>query len=310
VSRSTSQSSRVLWLAALVAGVLVAQSSCTCGRIEESLFACASDGECEPGFLCVDGTCVPASTLGVPTPDASTPDAGCTVDGGLVELPEASCADDVDNDCDGLKDCEDPSCNAKLCGPLGEKCQGLGCSCAGNGGTPQSVETRCSDGADNDCDGYVDCGDTSCGDGGSGCSEICSDGTDNDGDSNVDCMDPDCQRRQCGPSKTQVCCGLAPSATCVNTASNPNHCGTCGAQCAVGESCAGMTFNNLTTGSCTCSTTSDCPSSGEGISVQQVCALDAFNDLQCGCGGGSSAAKCGTGQTCSFSGGSVSLCYY
>lgn len=49
----------------------------------------------------------------------------------------------------------------------------------------------CSDGVDNDGDGYADCDDSDCG--GAWCPEtLCFDGLDNDEDSFVDCGDPDC----------------------------------------------------------------------------------------------------------------------
>jgi hypothetical protein len=53
------------------------------------------------------------------------------------EVPEASCNDNVDNDCDGATDCADTDCQ---------------------GGT----ETACADGIDNDCDGDTDCDDSDC----------------------------------------------------------------------------------------------------------------------------------------------------
>lgn len=83
------------------------------------------------------------------------------------------CSDGIDNDKDGLTDCEDPDC-AEF---------------------PHCYESNCTDGIDNDGDGLVDCFDPDClGD--PACventSELCSDGVDNDGDGFIDCLDPDC----------------------------------------------------------------------------------------------------------------------
>ncbi len=64
---------------------------------------------------------------------------GCTPG----ESPETSCADGLDNDCDGLIDGGDPDC-APACTPT------------------ESPETSCTDGLDNDCDGLIDGADPDC----------------------------------------------------------------------------------------------------------------------------------------------------
>ena len=64
-------------------------------------------------------------------------------------------------------------------------------SCKSDDDSQSSVEI-CSDGIDNDGDGFIDCDDTDC-DSDSKCSvEICNDGIDNDGDGFTDCDDTDC----------------------------------------------------------------------------------------------------------------------
>lgn len=72
------------------------------------------------------------------------------------------------------------------------------CSCSADCGTPPGSEISCSDGADNDCDGAVDCSDSDCS--ADPVCDICipthskekgtrcSDGIDND----CDGADPDC----------------------------------------------------------------------------------------------------------------------
>ncbi|WKN43359.1 gliding motility-associated C-terminal domain-containing protein [Tunicatimonas pelagia] len=84
-----------------------------------------------------------------------------------------NCDDDVDNDGNGLTDCEEPSCN---CTP-----------------PPQpDTETDCGDGIDNDGDGDIDCQDRlDCG-GSVLCENDCGDGIDNDGDGFFDYYDGDC----------------------------------------------------------------------------------------------------------------------
>ncbi len=99
------------------------------------------------------------------------------------ESSEASCSDNLDNDCDGKKDCGDESCAthwrcvAPLCLIPEDKPE-----------LYQSVETLCSDNLDNDCDNLIDCFDPDC----PKDVEVCSDGNDNDCDGLIDCADSDC----------------------------------------------------------------------------------------------------------------------
>jgi hypothetical protein len=66
------------------------------------------------------------------------------------------------------------------------------------------VPEVCSDGLDNDCDGFVDCADSDCS-ADPACApicmlEVCNDSIDNDCDGFVDCADPDCSANPaCGP---------------------------------------------------------------------------------------------------------------
>ncbi|MGB3589539.1 MAG: VCBS repeat-containing protein, partial [Tunicatimonas sp.] len=111
--------------------------------------------------------------------DPSHPDYGSTLcviqriegDDGAGNL--FNCNDGVDNNGNGLTDCEEPSCN---CTP-----------------PPQpATETDCGDGVDNDGDGLIDCQDRD--DCGSSvlCENDCGDGVDNDGDGFFDYYDGDC----------------------------------------------------------------------------------------------------------------------
>ena len=86
---------------------------------------------------------------------------------------ETVCDDEIDNDGDGLVDCDDANCA---------------------GDDACLTDEVCDDGLDNDGDSYVDCDDWDCDDDPAceGSSEICDDGEDNDGDSYVDCDDWDC----------------------------------------------------------------------------------------------------------------------
>ncbi|MFD0932355.1 hypothetical protein ACFQ0R_07050 [Psychroflexus salinarum] len=80
------------------------------------------------------------------------------------------CDDGIDNNGNGLVDCDDMSCSSnRFC-----------------------FESNCDDGIDNDEDGFTDCEDLDCEDFQECLIERCIDGVDNDGDGLIDCEDPDC----------------------------------------------------------------------------------------------------------------------
>ncbi|MBU1537758.1 SUMF1/EgtB/PvdO family nonheme iron enzyme [Myxococcota bacterium] len=126
-----------------------------CAGATGSCVGLCDDVECDQGFACdpLTGLCA-----------ANTPEEGA-----------AACSDGLDNDDDGLTDCDDPGCQGEAV------CQG-------------DPETLCDDGVDNDGDGLTDCDDEDCA---AACelentNAACSDGLDNDGDGLTDCDDDDC----------------------------------------------------------------------------------------------------------------------
>ena len=75
------------------------------------------------------------------------------------------CDDGIDNDDNGKIDCADPGCGiGAACAAHGLTCASdQTCSaCSGNGGSPETAESTCGDGIDNDCDGLVACADPDC----------------------------------------------------------------------------------------------------------------------------------------------------
>jgi hypothetical protein len=120
-------------------------------------------------------------------------------------VTEDSCTDNVDNDNDGLTDCQDPACSDNPACP--EICNNQ-VDDDGNGlvdcndpeclSSPFCPEKVCGDGIDNDNDGKTDCSDVDCF-GTTPCRSeagYCADDEDNDNDCLEDDADPDCSRFQ------------------------------------------------------------------------------------------------------------------
>ena len=76
-------------------------------------------------------------------------------EGSPYESPEETCYDGNDNDCNGLTDCGDPSCDGSICTGDGNSiCEGVIC-------TPITPEVEnCITPEDDDLDGYTNCNDT------------------------------------------------------------------------------------------------------------------------------------------------------
>jgi len=132
------------------------------------------------------------------------------------ENTASECQDTTDNDCDGLHNCADPNCNSVTCGLNGRQCNIATQTCECPLGGVENTQTLCSDNLDNDCDGSIDCGDSSCnhvtcgvnglwcnngncecsGNGGTpqGAESLCADGADNDCDGFTDCADQNCHQ--------------------------------------------------------------------------------------------------------------------
>lgn len=116
------------------------------------------------------GVCHSAAAIAPIHPTAQ----GCVTCHG-APTPETNCTDGIDNDGNGLMDCNDPNCQNDP-------------ACAAN---PEI----CNDGIDNNDNGLTDCADPACATN-PACvapkETDCSDGIDNDGDGKIDCADSDC----------------------------------------------------------------------------------------------------------------------
>ncbi len=120
---------------------------------------------------------------------------------------ETSCTDGIDNNGNGLTDCEDPDCfDHPACKTDVREICDNGIDDNGNGLTDcddpqcfnhvacQTVQEICDNGIDDNGNGYTDCEDAECADH-PACrvlGEICDDGIDNTGNGLTDCEDPEC----------------------------------------------------------------------------------------------------------------------
>jgi hypothetical protein len=277
------------------------------------------DNDCNAMIDCEDLTC-DGHGCGPNGLGCSGGVCACSGNGGAPQPlgQETICDDGKDNDCNALVDCQEPGCAGQACGPHGRSCAADGgCACGGGGGVPQALETTCNDGADNDCNGLVDCADTlacagrlcvgggTCAggvcvpprDAGPGCVPTqtretgCADALDNDCDGLVDCADPDCNQQRCGGSSpTALCCGsTGPNlGHCSDVSSDPSNCGVCGLSCGTGL-CVPVANPSLVSGRCTCTADSQCPRPAGTAFNRQVCRTDAG---LCSCEGRTS--ECGS----------------
>jgi hypothetical protein len=184
------------------------------------------DPDCQPvgnglGKICdaVGHSCSPPALTG----GRSVCGVVCSGNGGTAQPlgAETNCFDGVDNDCNGLTDCQDPNCAALglQCSTTGKTC-GSDFQCLCRKPEATTGETSCGNGADDDCDGLIDCKDPDCQRLGAACAPngfvctaasggtcacsgnggtpqaketSCADGFDNDCDGAVDCLDMDCR---------------------------------------------------------------------------------------------------------------------
>jgi len=176
----------------------------------------------------------PPADVGTPPVDVGAPvDAGSPVDRGVApmdvlgcvpsgaENTAAACADGLDNDCDGFRDCNDFDCPRATCPRDGGTTSDR--PACDSGGSRENTNAECNDGIDNDCDGFTDCVDFSCrtcaitvcvADGGittrdggvclcqgsENTNAACGDRIDNDCDGFIDCGDFDCTMSDGGVS--------------------------------------------------------------------------------------------------------------
>jgi len=89
----------------------------SCDGVCNSAGACRGvGGACPGGFACNAGAC--RTTCAAPA-DCQQPNFSCTAaTGTCTRRPESDCLDGLDNNGDGLADCQDPTCTTVTCVPV------------------------------------------------------------------------------------------------------------------------------------------------------------------------------------------------
>ena len=200
-----------------------AGQSATDGGSAAEAGASESGGESGAGGAAGEGGALPGT--------GGTSSAGSGGMNAVAGAPPATCPTPAN--------CALAVCDGKSCGEHGLKCIEKKCACPSGATT----ETSCSDGADNNCDGVVDCADAKC------------------------------EHAQCGSVTTSRCCNGA----CVDTGSDENNCQACGTKCASGHSCRLLNDSDGRRGHCECAgTNSLCPGN-----PKVICRTDTPNSNVC-----------------------------
>jgi hypothetical protein len=292
---------------------------CVAAATAASVLACSSgngfipdtEGDVEAPDTPVDQD---AEGEGDPQIDDAQPEGEGTCEPGW-ELCGDKCVD-TQTDPEHCGGCDLPCTAPEHAGPicLGGECdwnceagwvdadggEANGCECQQQG----TNESICDDGADDDCDGTVDCADADCE--GAACGEdglvcvsgscacslgegpeaACGDGVDNDCDGLVDCADTTCANQSCG-NITDTCCGTA----CVDTLSDFYNCGVCGHDCDAGQVCnSGVCAIDCSGGLTDCG----------GSCVDTDTSVDHCGDCFVPCPARVNATRTCTGGTCGF----------
>lgn len=202
ISTGRGAAAKLLTVAKAIGGSAVMMTLMACYGISEEP-ECTSNSQCASGFCNVDyGSCTgsPENCHNGVDDDGDgiidCNDSDCQAE---CASAEGSCSDGLDGDHDGLIDCLDPDCSSQ-CGHETSCINGIDddhdglidCADSDCASLCGVHETNCFNGIDDDGDGAADCNDPDCQGVCTGHETICNDGIDNDQDGLVDCSDADC----------------------------------------------------------------------------------------------------------------------
>ncbi len=140
---------------------------CTVGCGDDDATATCGNGKLGLTEECDCGQDASNLPMGCTAPNGA-PGANCTED--CLRIVAESCRNGLDDDLDGLVDCDDPDCDD----------------------APQCAAEICNDRIDNNGNGLLDCEDPDCADAVECESEICDNGVDDNNDGHIDCQDVEC----------------------------------------------------------------------------------------------------------------------
>lgn len=138
---------------------LACRDGCLCrpdgGQLEQD---CTDgvDNDQDGDADCLDDDCVGQFCTPPEIYFQCTTQKACRCNGGvqIAEVGSVRCADNVDNDCNGKRDCQEDSCAGSSCQLDG----GLACQCV----MGAKKEVDCANGTDDDGDQQIDCADSDC----------------------------------------------------------------------------------------------------------------------------------------------------
>jgi hypothetical protein len=173
---------------------------------DQGRFSCSRDSDCGSGQECAPrsnstgGVCFPlgyCASFDFSRDNQHCGDCATACPDGTrcvsSECHEWNCGDGVDNDGNGLTDCEDPYCAGRSC-----SMSDAGLNCGTLSPDAGEVDGGSSDGGRDSGQQWTGAAVLR------SCvprETICDDGVDNDGDGATDCEDDDCEGRACAPGK-------------------------------------------------------------------------------------------------------------
>ncbi len=224
-----------------------------------------TDPLCHEGDCCDAGECIDGDNDGYGSPASNdcTHDAlDCDDNDGAIHPGATEVCNGADDDCDGNTDDGEISCGVGACQVTADACAGGTDNTCTPLTPPETSETTCDDGIDNDCDGTADDQDLDC--------QTCEDG-DSDGYGQYCELGSDCDdsNADINPGATEICDGL------------DNDCDDATDEDDVCADCVDNDSDGYDAVSANCPTGNDCDDSDADINPGQV--ENPFNHIDDDC---------------------------